>query len=76
VSNLGTEAVETISYWEEGLGYGYSLHDNPNIPLTEHLAVLQVETDSNGGSLVTYRQYFEPEDSIMTSISVRATLRI
>lgn len=69
VSHLGTEAVETITYWEDGVGYGYSLLENPGIPMTDHLAVLQVESDGNGGTLVTYRQYFNPKVSFYGSLT-------
>jgi len=65
--------VETISYWQEGVGYGYSIHDNQGLPFSGHLAVLQVETIGNAGTLLTYRQYFYPEDSIKGSIVVHAS---
>jgi len=66
---LGDGVVETITYWEDGVGYGYSIPDSAGLPMTGHLAVLQVESDGSGGALVTYRQYFTPADSLPGKLS-------
>lgn len=57
--------VETISYWQDGVGYGYSIPDDAGLAISGHLAMLLVESDGQGGSLVTYRQYYTPESFVV-----------
>jgi len=64
VDATGQALTEDITYWEKDVGYSYSIQETPAAPLTKHLGVIQIESDGNGGSLLTYRQYFEAKDSI------------
>lgn len=64
----GDELKETIAYWEPGVGYGYVAEDQPNGPMTDHLGVIQVESDKHGGTVLTYRQYFNPSDNLKGKI--------
>lgn len=65
-SATGSSSVaETITYREDGVGYGYSIPDDAGLPMTGHLAILQVESDGWGGSLVTYRQYYKLQSFVL-----------
>ncbi len=52
--------TEDIKHWVPGKGYSYSARNTPNSPMKNHLGVITIEEDGKGGSLITWRQYFEP----------------
>ncbi|MFT7560319.1 MAG: hypothetical protein ACI93R_002237 [Flavobacteriales bacterium] len=57
----GDHLTETLRYWNEGTCYAYSVTPDKNSPAIEHLSVVMVESDGNGGSLVSWRQFFNPK---------------
>ena len=57
----GDKLTETIMHWEEGVSYAYSVKPDKNSPAIDHLGLFTVESDGNGGSLVQWRQYFNPK---------------
>ncbi len=68
-NNVGTVRVclfgdktltEDIKHWLPGKGYSYSARNTPTSPMKNHMGVITIEEDSKGGSLITWRQYFEP----------------
>ncbi|OUS28634.1 hypothetical protein A9Q99_11515 [Gammaproteobacteria bacterium 45_16_T64] len=57
----GDKLTESILYWEEGKSYAYTVLPGDANPALDHLGVITVEPDGKGGSLVSWRQYFEPK---------------
>jgi len=55
----GDRLVEDIRYWKEGKGYAYSARDSDDLPVTNHLGVIWIESDNEGGSYLIWRQFFE-----------------
>lgn len=61
--------VENINYWDECRMYSYSaLMDQSTVsmPVYDHLGVFIVESDTQGGSIITWRQYFKKKFHIMS----------
>lgn len=54
----GDRLVEDIRYWQEGVGYAYSVRDDESVAVTDHLGVMWVESDNKGGSYFVWRQFF------------------
>lgn len=64
--------VENIRHWQEGRVYAYSIdpaQSTASFPIKNHLGVFIVESDGNGGSLVTWRQYFNRRLSLMAPMA-------
>jgi len=57
----GDILTEKIQYWEQNKQYAYSVLPNENVAGVDHLGVITIESDGKGGSLVTWRQYFNPK---------------
>ncbi len=57
----GDTLTEDIKHWVPGKGYSYSVRDSEEAPAKNHLGVITIEEDGQGGSLVTWRQYFDPK---------------
>lgn len=60
--------VENIAYWKEGAIYAYKAdgeRSTASFPIKNHLGVFIVESDGQGGSLITWRQYFNRKFSLM-----------
>ncbi|MBI2516458.1 MAG: SRPBCC family protein [Opitutae bacterium] len=60
--------VENIAYWKEGSIYAYKVaseHSTAPFPIKNHLGIFIVESDGSGGSLITWRQYFNRKFSLM-----------
>lgn len=55
----GDRLVEDIRYWQEGVGYAYSIRDDEDLAVKNHLGVMWVESDQQGGSYLVWRQFFE-----------------
>jgi len=55
----GDTLVEDIRYWQENVGYAYSVRDTDEVAVTNHLGVMWVESDGDGGSYLIWRQFFE-----------------
>ena len=55
----GDTLVEDIRYWQDGVGYAYSVRDSDDVAVTNHLGVMWVVSDQKGGSYLVWRQYFE-----------------
>jgi len=56
----GDTLTEDVIHWVPGKGYSYSVRDSEEAPAKNHLGVITIEKDGLGGSLVTWRQYFDP----------------
>jgi uncharacterized protein YndB with AHSA1/START domain len=52
----GSDLTERIVWWEEGVGYGYSVLDGP---VSDHVGIVTLEDDGNGGTNIYWDQYFE-----------------
>lgn len=66
------QIFEDIKYWQEGRVYAYSVDPDRStapFPIKHHLGVFIVESDGNGGSLVTWRQYFNRKFSLMAPMA-------
>ena len=62
ICNFGGDTLtERIQYWQPGRSYAYSVLPSEDNPATDHLGVITVESDGAGGSLVSWRQYFNPK---------------
>lgn len=64
----GDRVTEIIPAYKEGSLFAYSIEPSRsslNFPIENHLAVITVESDQKGGSLVTWRQYFDKKLHIM-----------
>lgn len=60
--------VEHIAFWEDGQVYAYRAdpaRSTTKFPIKNHLGVFIVESDGQGGALVTWRQYFNRKFSLM-----------
>ncbi len=57
----GDTLTEDVIHWVPGKGYSYSVRDSEEAPAKNHLGVITIEEDGKGGSLVTWRQYFDPK---------------
>ncbi len=57
----GDKLTEDIKHFVPGKGYSYSVRDSEEAPAENHLGVITIEEDGKGGSLVTWRQYFDPK---------------
>lgn len=74
------ELTERIEYIEPGKVYAYTIvEERSNIPLppnTNRLNVMMVESDGNGGSIVTWRFYFDktfhPVSPVLETVMKRA----
>jgi len=55
----GDTLVEDIRFWQEGVGYAYSVRDGKGVAVENHLGVFWLESDGKGGTYLTWRQYFE-----------------
>jgi len=67
----GHKLVENITYWDEGRVYAYALDPERSdipFPIKEHLGVMIVEDDGNGGSLITIREYYDKKFNLMAII--------
>ena len=69
-SNVGTTRVcdfagmkltERMQFWEPGVSYAYTILDGEDAVATQHLGVFTIEEDGGGGSILSWRQYFEPK---------------
>ncbi|MFI5337333.1 MAG: SRPBCC family protein [Opitutales bacterium] len=66
------QIVENIRFWQEGRLYAYSIDpekSTASFPIRNHLGVFIVESDGQGGSLVTWRQYFNRKFSLMAPMA-------
>lgn len=66
------QVVENIRYWQEGRLYAYSADPERStapFPIKNHLGVFIVESDGKGGSLLTWRQYFNRKFSLMAPMA-------
>ncbi len=62
VCNFGGDVLtETIKHWDAGKCYAYSVKPDKNSPAVDHLGVVTIESDGKGGSVVSWRQYFNPK---------------
>lgn len=52
------QVAEKVVWWHEPVGYAYQA-DGRMIPLRQHLGVITIWIDAEGGSLLEWRQYFE-----------------
>lgn len=60
--NFGGDILnETIKYWDEGECYAYSVTADENSQAIDHLGVITVESDGGNGSIVSWRQFFNPK---------------
>ena len=67
----GDKVTELIPKYKEGSLFAYSIEperSSLNFPIENHLAVISVEDDGKGGSLVTWRQYFDKKLHIMAPL--------
>lgn len=55
----GDTLVEEIRYWKEGVGYAYSVREGKGVAVKNHLGVIWLESDGQGGTYLTWRQFFE-----------------
>lgn len=66
------QITEQIQYWQEGSVYAYSADpekSTASFPIQHHLGVFIVESDGRGGSLLTWRQYFNRNFSLMAPMA-------
>lgn len=64
----GDLLVENLPYWQPSRAYAYTIQFDKgtvSMPIDDHLGVFLVESDGQGGSLVTWRQYFNKRFHIM-----------
>lgn len=64
--------VELIRFWQEGRLYAYSADPEKStapFPIKDHLGVFVVESDGHGGSLLTWRQYFNGKFSLLAPLA-------
>ena len=64
----GDLITESIPGYQEGSLFAYSIdpsRSNLGFPIENHLAVITVEDDTKGGSLVTWRQYYDRKLHVM-----------
>lgn len=62
VCNFGGDILtETIKHWEDGSCYAYAVAPDKSSPAVDHLGVVTVESDGKNGSVVSWRQYFNPK---------------
>lgn len=64
----GDKLFENIRYWDEGKMYAYAADmskSTVSMPIIDHLGVFIIESDGSGGSLVTWRQYYNKKFSLM-----------
>lgn len=64
----GDLLVEDLLYWQPSRVYAYSIQFDKGtvkMPIENHLGVFIVEADGSGGSLITWRQYFNKRFHIM-----------
>lgn len=52
----GKPLNETIVWWEEGVGYGYTIADGP---VENHVGMVRIESDGAGGTDLVWDQYFD-----------------
>jgi len=67
----GDLLVENIYHWQEGKMYAYAVDmekSKVGFPVEDQLGVFLVESDGNGGSLITWRQYYNKKFHIMAPI--------
>lgn len=55
----GDTLVERIMAWRPNQGYAYSVVEGSDLAI-DHLGVMTVESDGEGGTIMTWRQYFNP----------------
>ena len=55
----GNNIVEDILWFEPGVGYAYHARAETSPALVDHLGVMALESDGNGGSYLVWRQYFK-----------------
>lgn len=66
------QVVEHIRFWQEGSLYAYSADPDKStapFPIKNHLGVFIIESDGQGGSLLTWRQYFNRKFSLLAPMA-------
>ncbi|MGL1904002.1 MAG: hypothetical protein OCC49_17825 [Fibrobacterales bacterium] len=62
---------ENIRVWEDGKIYAYQIdmeRSTSGFPMSEHVGFFIVEDDGMGGSIVTWRQYFNRNVHVMSPV--------
>jgi len=66
VCNFGGDLLtEKIVYWRNNQVYAYSVTPGESSPAVDHLGVIMVEQTESNGSLVTWKQFFNPKPGSM-----------
>ncbi|MGL1937115.1 MAG: SRPBCC family protein [Fibrobacterales bacterium] len=69
----GDTLIENILVWEDNKIYAYSVDmekSTASLPMSDHIGFFIVEDDGVGGSVVTWRQYFNRNIHVMSPMLV------
>ncbi len=67
----GDTLVERIPIWENGKIYAYQIdteNSTASFPMSDHIGIFIIEEDGAGGSVVTWRQYFNRNIHLMSPV--------
>lgn len=70
----GNKIVEDILWFEPGVGYAYHARADTSPALVDHLGVMALESDGNGGSYLVWRQYFKNNGTIAVQSRAMAAM--